>query len=281
MKHIQQFIKQALQEDIGTEDWTSVGIPEEVNVTAEIVVKQSGVLAGIEIAEEVFSTVDSTLSIEKVLEDGHMITIENKYPQVMTISGSARSILKAERVALNFLQHLSGIATLTAQFVEKVKGSNIKIRDTRKTIPGLRELEKYAVRMGGGENHRMRLDDGILIKDNHWQLCRELKVTMQEYVATLREKIPKSLWIEIEAKTLEEVKEALVIQPDVILLDNMDLSLLQQAISLIEGKCKIELSGGVNLETIDAVKHLPIDYIAIGALTHSAPVLDLSLEILA
>jgi len=271
-------IKRALSEDIRTGDVSSCCIPEQYICNGELLMKSSGVIAGLDIFEEVFNQVDPAVCIEKKKNDGEQVLLEKgESCQIAILEGKARSILQAERVALNFLQHLSGVATLTRAFVDKIKGSTIIIRDTRKTLPGLRFLEKKAVVLGGGQNHRMAMDDMVLIKDTHWEIVRKLGLPMSKYVADLKTKT--TVPIEIEAKTLEEVQEALGCSPDCILLDGMNLSLLRQAISLLEGHCKIEVSGGVTLENIGTYASLPIDFIAIGALTHSAPAVDFSIEI--
>jgi nicotinate-nucleotide pyrophosphorylase (carboxylating) len=194
---------------------------------------------------------------------------------IARIQGDGRSILKGERVALNFLQHLSGIATLSARFVEAVRGTKATILDTRKTTPGLRSLEKHAVRMGGGRNHRMNLSDGILIKDNHLALVGDLKAAVQQ----TRKKLPRGFKVEVETTNLTEVEDALAAKADIILLDNMTIPQLKEAALLINGQAWTEASGGINLNNVREIAATGIDYISIGALTHSAPAVDINIEI--
>jgi nicotinate-nucleotide pyrophosphorylase (carboxylating) len=219
--------------------------------------------------------VDESLRFEEIREDGDKISPSDI---VLTISGSTRSILTAERTALNFLQRLSGIATLTAQFVERIAGAPATILDTRKTTPGLRALEKYAVRVGGGHNHRLGLFDMILIKENHIAaaggITKAVAIIRGELEAR---KLP--LAVEVETKTLEEVNEALVLKVDRIMLDNMPVPQIREAVKMVSGRAELEVSGGVTLETVRAIAETDVDYISVGALTHSAPALDLSLLI--
>jgi nicotinate-nucleotide pyrophosphorylase (carboxylating) len=217
--------------------------------------------------------VDESLRFEEIREDGDKISPSDI---VLTISGSTRSILTAERTALNFLQRLSGIATLTAQFVERIAGAPAKILDTRKTTPGLRALEKYAVRVGGGHNHRLGLFDMILIKDNHIAAAGGVTKAV-EIIGEKLETRRLPLTVEVETKNLEEVKEALALKVDRILLDNMSLPQIREAVKLAGGQVELEVSGGVTLATIRAIAETGVDYISVGALTHSAPALDLSL----
>ncbi len=274
----QEVIKNALAED-GSIDWSSCPIQDSQQASAEIWLKESAVIAGLSVAEQVFLTIDKSIQCQRLSNDGAKISLEDDHFVVMKVQGSAKAILRAERVALNFLQHLSGIATKTAFFVDLVRGSAIRIRDTRKTLPGLRALQKQAVLLGGGMNHRMSLEDAVLLKDNHWLFAHKLGLTMQRYVEKIRENAPEGLPLEIEAKTLPEVEAALLAQPSILLLDNMNPSLLDQAVSKIYGQCSIEVSGNITEKTIQHIIHLPIDFIAIGALTHSVRAIDFSLEI--
>lgn len=273
----QALITRALEEDIGSGDVTTLcTVPAERALTATIIARQPGVIAGLEAAAAVFRAVDATLHIELLVADGAAVTPD---AQVARIKGSARSILTAERTALNFLGHLSGIATLTARCVAAIAGTRAAIIDTRKTTPGLRALEKYAVRVGGGRNHRFALDDGILIKDNHIAAAGGIGPA----IAGARRGAPHLLKIEVECETLEQVGEALAAGADVILLDNMSIGQQREAVALIrqhDARTLIEASGsiGTNPERLAAVAATGVDFISLGALTHSAPNLDLSLE---
>jgi nicotinate-nucleotide pyrophosphorylase (carboxylating) len=274
---IERLIETALAEDLSElGDVTSeLLIPKSKSALANIIAKSAGVVAGIPIAKRVFQMVDESLRFEEIREDGDKISPSDI---VLTISGSTRSILTAERTALNFLQRLSGIATLTAQFVERIAGAPATILDTRKTTPGLRALEKYAVRVGGGHNHRLGLFDMILIKENHIAaaggITKAVAIIRGELEAR---KLP--LAVEVETKTLEEVNEALVLKVDRIMLDNMPVPQIREAVKMVSGRAELEVSGGVTLETVRAIAETDVDYISVGALTHSAPALDLSLLI--
>ena len=272
----------ALKEDVGPRDLTSFALlPKGQAAKAEIIVRQEGVLAGLQVAEWVFAQVEPKVRFQPQVKDGQKV-----YPDkaVVFLEGPARGILAGERVALNFLGHLSGIATLTRAFVEKARGVPAKILDTRKTTPGLRLLEKYAVRMGGGANHRMGLYDGVLIKDNHLRLAGGV----EKAVAQVRASVQKETPIEVEVANLREFRQALAVKADLILLDNMNLPEIQEAVRLARavGRSKtgtkplLEVSGGVTLENVRAIALTGVDRISVGALTHSAPGLDLSLEIL-
>ncbi|MFA4905774.1 MAG: carboxylating nicotinate-nucleotide diphosphorylase [Candidatus Margulisiibacteriota bacterium] len=266
-------ITNALKEDIGRGDITSQAIiPRGQKAKAQIIAKEAGVIAGLSVAREVFRAVDRSLRFSPKVKDGNKV---KKGTIIAEVSGSARSILAGERVALNFLQHLSGIATLTNKFVIRAKGKGIRVKvlDTRKTIPGMRKLEKYAVRVGGGVNHRMGLYDAILIKDNHIKLAGGIRKAVKG--------IKRIKDIEVEVKSLSEVKQAIVAEADRILLDNMNIKTLRQAVKLCrKAGIKTEASGGVNLQNVRAVAKTGVDFISIGALTHSAPALDISLKII-
>jgi len=266
-------VERALREDLGSGDLTTrLLFPKAIKAKAVIRAKQEAVLAGLSVAEAVFKKVDPKLKFESLTQDGDRV---QSGTEIARIVGDGRSLLKGERVALNFLQRLSGIATLTAQFVEAVRGTKATILDTRKTTPGLRALEKYAIRMGGGRNHRMNLSDGILIKDNHIALTGSLKLAVQE----AHRKAPRGLRVEVEATNLKEVEDALSAKADIILLDNMTIPQLKEAVSLINGRALTEVSGGVQLNTVRAIAVEGVDYVSIGALTHSAPAVDLSMDI--
>lgn len=270
-------IARALEEDIGFGDVTTLStVPAERTLTATMLARQHGVIAGLEVAATVFRAVDPTLHLEMLVDDGAAVTPDAR---VMRIVGSARSILTAERTALNFLGRLSGIATLTARCVAAIAGTRAAIIDTRKTTPGLRTLEKYAVRVGGGRNHRFGLDDGILIKDNHIAAAGGVGPA----IAGARRHAPHLLKIEVECETLEQVREALAAGADVILLDNMNVGQQREAVTAIRQhdlRILIEASGniGTNPERLAAVAATGVDFISLGALTHSAPNFDLSLE---
>jgi nicotinate-nucleotide pyrophosphorylase (carboxylating) len=263
----------ALEEDIGDGDITCrLVVPPDARAVGELVAEAPGIVAGLEIARAVFLRVDPQAVVLLESRDGDRV----REGQVLArVEGQAAGVLTAERTALNFLMHLSGIATLTAQFVERVKGTGATILDTRKTMPGLRALEKYAVRMGGGSNHRMGLDDMILIKDNHIHLAGGVRQALER--VSRRE--GKSLPVEIEVSDLAQVREALEAGAERLLLDNMEIGTLRQAVILAKGRAKVEASGGVTLETVREVALTGVDFISVGALTHSAPALDMSLEV--
>jgi nicotinate-nucleotide pyrophosphorylase (carboxylating) len=240
------------------------------------VAKKEGILAGTGAAKQVFHRVDPELKVEILLEDGARVKPSSK---VAKVSGSIASILKAERVALNFLQRLSGIASETNRYVEAVKGLPVRIMDTRKTTPGLRSLEKYAVRVGGGENHRMNLGDGILIKDNHMVALRRQGLNIKEIIAKARQNTPQRLPVEVEVGTVSEALEAVEAGADIVMLDNMNLEDMRKAVKSIRGRALIEASGGITLDNVRAVAETGVDFISIGALTHSTRALDISLEL--
>lgn len=270
-------IAHALEEDIGFGDLTTLAIvPAEQAIVATIITRQPGVIAGLDIAAVVFHAVDADLRVEQFVSDGTKVAANDRLAR---IEGSARSILTAERTALNFLGRLSGIATLTAACVAAIANTRAAIIDTRKTTPGLRALEKYAVRMGGGRNHRFALDDGILIKDNHIAAAGGIGVA----IARAHQHAPHLLKIEVECETLEQVQQALDAGADVILLDNMSSGQQKEAVALIrqrDARVLIEASGniGTNPERLAAVAATGVDFISLGALTHSAPNFDVSLE---
>ncbi|HIE17018.1 MAG TPA: carboxylating nicotinate-nucleotide diphosphorylase [Dehalococcoidia bacterium] len=274
---VEQVIDRALQEDLGSGDATTEAlIPQTQQGKAIIIAKEEGVLAGIDIAKQVFLKVDPELKLDVTIQDGTQVKPGDI---IARIEGKVASILKAERVALNFLQQLSGIASQTARYVEAVKGLPVQITDTRKTTPGLRALEKYAVRTGGGKNHRMHLGDGILIKDNHLAALRSQGLSIKQIVITARHKVPPGLKIEIEVKTPQEAAAAADAGADIIMLDNMELGEMRQAVQLVSGRTAIEASGGITLDKVRAVAETGVDFISIGALTHSAKALDISLEL--
>ena len=263
----------ALAEDVGKGDVTTVAtVPEGKEGRAVIIAKAYGIVCGLPIMAEVFRQVDEAIRLTHLASDGEPVAPGDV---VAALSGPLRGILTAERTALNFLTHLSGIATLTARFVDVVAPYRAVILDTRKTTPGWRILEKYAVRCGGGRNHRMGLYDMVLIKDNHIAACGSLAEAVRR-VRGAGVSVP----IEVEVRTLAELEEALSLGVDRILLDNMDIPTLREAVARAKGKVELEASGGVGLENVAEIAACGVDYISIGALTHSAPALDFSLEIL-
>lgn len=288
MNEIQKLIELSLKEDIGAGDITSDAlIHKNLLGKAEIVAKKKGVLAGIKIAEKVFKKKDPNLFFIPLKKDGENFKPNDK---IAIIEGRVKSILKCERTALNFLQKLSGIATLTQSFVSKMKGKKIKILDTRKTTPGFRILEKYAVKAGGGENHRMGLYDMILIKENHIKAAGDISFAIQKAKKTLGNKDfvkkfskKKKIKIEVETKNLNEVRDALGFKIDMIMLDNMPIQMIKKASQIIRSSkknIKIEVSGNIDLKNLKDYSKLDIDYISIGAITHSSKAIDLSLNLI-
>lgn len=270
---IQDIIETALAEDIGSGDVTTMAIADKNDEGAvEIIAKENLVVAGILIAEAVFKTIDKKIEFKPFVTDGDNV---RKGKAIAKVSGKLSTLLAGERVALNFLQRISGIATLTRLFTDKIKGFNIKILDTRKTTPGLRILEKYAVRMGGGWSHRFGLCDGVLIKDNHIAAVG----SVAEAVRRARDSAPKNMLIEVETKNLSEVKEALFAGADVIMLDNMKPAAMKQAVKIIGKTALVEASGGVNLKNVRAIAETGVDFISVGALTHSARAVDISMKV--
>jgi len=274
---VEEIIDRALAEDLGKGDVTTEAlIPGDRQGTGFILAKKEGVLAGMNVAKQVFHRVDPELKVEILLEDGARV---KPGTEIANVSGSIGSILKAERVALNFLQRLSGIASETNRYVEAVRGLPVRIMDTRKTTPGLRLLEKHAVRAGGGENHRMSLGEGILIKDNHLAALRSQGLNIKEIVAKARRDSPQRLLIEVEVGTIAEASQAVEARADIIMLDNMSLEDMREAVKSIGGRASVEASGGITLDNIRAVAEIGVDFISIGALTHSVTALDISLEL--
>ncbi|MFZ3072201.1 MAG: carboxylating nicotinate-nucleotide diphosphorylase [Thermodesulfobacteriota bacterium] len=272
-KIISGVIKAALAEDIDGGDITTDAIvPKNKTASAKLIAKEPLVPAGIRISEKVFKTVDRRIKFTPCARDGKAV---KKGATLAKISGNARAILKAERTALNFLQRLSGIATLTAEFVERTKGTKTKILDTRKTTPCMRIFEKYAVLAGGGANHRFGLFDAILIKDNHIAIAGGI----EKAVIAARKRHGDKAVVEVETKNLKQVKDALGLGVQVIMLDNMGINEMKKAIRLIGKKARTEISGGVNLNNIKKTASLGPTHISIGALTHSARAMDISLEV--
>ncbi len=262
-----------LEEDIGHGDLSSESLFEKGETgSARLVARESFVAAGAEqVAAKVFTLQNADIQCTDAVSDGTRV---EQGDCLLSVTGPVVDLLKGERVALNLLQHLSGIATLTERFVEKVKLYPVRITDTRKTTPGLRMLEKYAVRAGGGYNHRFNLSDGVLIKDNHIAACGSLG----KAVAIVRENVPHTIKIEVETDTLDQVKECMDSGVDIIMLDNMDLATMNQAVKLIDGRAMVEASGGVNLDTVAGIAATGVDIISVGALTHSAPSCDIGMD---
>lgn len=270
---IDDVIKRGLEEDINYIDVTTdYLIPENQISTARFVAKDSGVLAGIEVAMRVFTLIDDTVTFELLKQDGDKVS---KGDIILTMKGHTISLLKGERTALNLVQHMSGIATATNRCVELVKGTNASIADTRKTLPGLRALQKYAVVAGGGKNHRYNLSDAAMLKDNHIDAYGSLT----NAVNALRAKAGHMVKIEVETRSLEELEEALAVGADVIMLDNMDCATMAEAVRRTAGSAKLEASGNITLENISEVAKTGVDIISLGALTHSVTCFDISMKI--
>jgi len=269
---LDQFVQRVLAEDLGTAgDLTSKAtIAEDARFTAEMNARQSIVVAGIQIAEAFFKALDKDVRVEVLAKDGDRV---EHGASLMRLSGAARAMLTAERSALNTLQHLSGIATLTRQYVDAIAGTGAVLLDTRKTIPGLRVLEKYAVKMGGAQNHRMRLDDGMLIKDNHVAVCGGVAEAVRRAKAA-----NTGLQVQVEVDRIDQIEPALAAGADRLLLDNMDPAMLRDAVNLVAGRVPLEASGGVTLETIRFLAETGVNYISLGRITQSAPAVDIGLD---
>jgi len=274
--HIREIIRRALDEDIQTGDVTTQAvIPDEVFGKGKFLVKANGVIAGLNIAEQVFKIVDDKIVYKVLICDGEKVNVDDI---VAEVEGNASSILTAERTALNFLQRMSGIATLTNTFVEKIKHTKAKILDTRKTVPGLRLLDKEAVRLGGGKNHRIGLFDMFLIKDNHIEIAGSITKAI-DACRKFQQKKNSELKIEVETKNIKEVKEALNCGVDIIMLDNMSVPAMKRAVGLVAGRALLEASGNVNLQRISEIAAAGVDLISVGELTHSVRAADISLKI--
>lgn len=275
-KEIDKIIDTSLTEDIGSGDITTEAIFNKYKSTSAVIIaKEDGILAGIDVAERVFKKVDPDVNFKILVSDGENIC---RGLNVARIKGDVRSILKAERTALNFLGRMSGIATLTYEFVKRIKGTKAKILDTRKTSPVLRILEKYAVNAGGGYSHRMGLYDMFLIKDNHIKAAGGLDKAIKRVIEFRKEK-RKNFKIEAEAENIEHVRTALSEGVDRIMLDNMNLRMVKKAVEIAKGKVEIEVSGNVNLKNVSPIASSGVDYISIGSITHSAKIIDFSLAI--
>lgn len=269
---LNDLIEKALKEDVGTGDITTLStIPADKTITGRFIAKETGILCGVDVVRAVFAFVDPSIVLEFANKDGDKIV---KGDVIATVSGLARSILTGERLALNLLQHMSGVATRTFEAVEKVKGTNARIADTRKTTPGLRVLEKYAVKCGGGSNHRFNLADGVLIKDNHIEAAGGITAAVE----MARRNIPHTLKIEVEIETFEQLEEALAAGADIIMLDNMSNEDMKKAVEIVAGRAITEASGNMGEKDLRAVAKTGVDLISIGALTHSVKALDISLK---
>lgn len=274
IENLDTIIRAALEEDMPEGDITSESIiSPQSHSEAILLAKEDGVLAGIDVAHRVFVLIDSAVSFEKHIDDGQSF---HKHDSLARIKGPSISLLKGERTALNFLQRLSGIASITRKYVEAVSGTKTKILDTRKTTPGLRILEKYAVKMGGGENHRLNLSEMILIKDNHLKIIGSIS----EAVRKARARVRESVRIEVEATTLEEAREAVESGADMIMLDNMSLDEMKEVMRWMKARVPVEVSGKVHLDRIREIAALGVDYISVGSLTHSFKSVDISMEFL-
>ena len=269
---IHEFVSRVFAEDLGRDgDVTSKAtIPEDARFTAEMNARQQIVVAGLEIAAAFFRALDSKVGLESLVSDGERV---EHGTTLMRMSGNARAMLTAERPALNTLQHLSGIATLTRRYVDAIAGTGTILLDTRKTIPGLRVLEKYAARMGGAQNHRMRLDDGVLIKDNHVAVCGGVAEAVRRAKAA-----NTGFQVQVEVDRIDQIEPALSAGADRLLLDNMDPAQLREAVRLVEGRVPLEASGGVTFETIRSLAETGVDFISLGRITQSAPAVDIGLD---
>jgi len=269
---MRDFIKRSFQEDIGTGDITTLStVPEGTQISGRFIAKESGIICGIEVARAVFDYADKNIEFSCSFKDGELV---KKGDIIGTISGDAASVLKGERLALNLMQRMSGIATNTNEAVKKVEGFKAKIADTRKTTPGLRVFEKYAVKVGGGSNHRFNLADGVLIKDNHIKAAGGITKAIE----AAKKNAPHTLKIEVEVETIDQLKEALKAGADIIMLDNMDNETMTEAVKIADGRAILEASGNMGEKDLVEVAKTGVDIISIGALTHSVKALDISLK---
>ena len=274
IQEIEYIIDHAFREDIGNGDITTNNlVPESKTACASMTAKADGVIAGLPIAEKVFRKLDENLQWTPKVQDGDFV---KKGEVIVEIAGTFRALLTGERLALNLLQRMSGIASETAKYVAEVTGTKVQILDTRKTVPGLRTLDKYAVKMGGGTNHRIGLYDLVMIKDNHIKIAGNITTAVQQ----IRKEIPADMKVEVETTNLEEVKEAVQAGADIIMLDNMSNEIMSQAVDIIDGKAKVEASGNMNISRLKGVAATGVDFISIGALTHSVTALDISQNII-
>ena len=274
---LHRVVETALAEDAPWGDVTSeVLVPDGAMATGCLVARKAGVVAGLPVAAAVFAAVDPTISVRDLVADGTAVEAGTRLAEV---EGAARSLLRAERVALNLVQRLSGVATLTARYVTAVAGTDARITDTRKTTPGLRSLERYAVRQGGGHNHRFSLSDAVLAKDNHLVALANEGVGLADALRRARRAIPHTMRIEVEVDSLAQLDEALDGAPDIVLLDNFAVEDMRKAVERAAGRVVLEASGGITLDTVQAIAETCVDVISVGALTHSAPALDIALDL--
>jgi nicotinate-nucleotide pyrophosphorylase (carboxylating) len=276
-RQIQEIIRRALDEDAPWGDITSDAlIPAETCASGVFMVKEAGIVCGLDVVAAVFVEVDPGICFEAQLHDGSRVAAG---AVAATVSGAARAILTAERTALNLMQRMSGIATATARYVDAVAGTGAVIVDTRKTAPGLRLLDKYAVRCGGGENHRFSLSDGVLVKDNHLAMVNDGGASISERLRAVRRSAPHTIRVEVEVDRLDQIETVLAGDADIVLLDNMPPAELRRAVDLIAGRALTEASGGITLESVSAVARAGVDLISVGALTHSVRALDIGLDL--
>jgi nicotinate-nucleotide pyrophosphorylase (carboxylating) len=275
--HLRRLAKNALKEDQAWQDVTTAAlVPPEQKGRGIIIAREEGVLAGLPMAEAVFKAVDPSLQWRPLAAEGSPLSPGQ---EVACIEGSLAAILRGERVALNYLTHLSGVATATARLVAAIAGLPVRIRDTRKTTPGLRTLEKYAVRVGGGQNHRLTLADAVLIKDNHLAALRARGLGIAEALRLARQQAPAGMRVQIEVTTVDEARQALEARAEELLLDNMPPQDMRRVVEMARGRAVLEASGGIDLENVRRVAETGVDYISVGAITHSARALDMSLEV--
>jgi len=274
---IGKIVRRALEEDLGWGDVTTDNlVPDDIEAEASLITRQPGTVCGVGVMKKVFAGVDPQLAVEIVLQDGREM-----YPDdvIARIRGKASSILRGERVALNFVQRMSGIATETARYVAAIANLSVRIADTRKTVPGLRVLDKYAVSVGGGVNHRMHLGDGVLVKDNHLSILSARGIPLPEAVRRVQRSSPRILNVEVEARTVEEAEAAADAGADIILLDNMDTETMKRAVKAVGRRSLLEASGGMTLDRVRKVAESGVDFISVGALTHSVKAMDMALDI--
>jgi nicotinate-nucleotide pyrophosphorylase (carboxylating) len=272
-KELNRIIKYALREDIGPKDLTTVSvISKSQNAIAYVIAKENGIICGLKVAKKIFQHCDPKIKWKAFIKDGNEVEAGDK---IVKMKGNLRTLLICERTALNFLQRMSGISTITKKYVDEISLTKTKLLDTRKTAPGLRMLDKYAVKIGGGTNHRFGLYDMVLIKDNHIKAAGSITKAVQQ----VRKKNKKKFVVEVEVDSIGELKEALSNDVDIIMLDNMDVDEMKHAVQLIDGKVKTEASGKITLENIRKVAETGVDFISVGALTHSVKALDISMEI--
>ena len=273
---IQRAVKAALLEDLALGDPTTTSlIPAEHEGRVTMVAREPGIVSGIEVAEAAFLAYDSTLSTTPLLSDGSTVEAQTA---ILSVEGNFRSILMAERTAVNFAQRMSGIATATRQYVDAVAHTKATIVDTRKTAPGLRWFDKYAVASGGGQNHRHALGDGVLIKDNHIEALQQLGLSIAEIVQRARANAPHTIKIEVEVQSIDEARDAINGSPDIMLLDNLSPAVMREIVEMVDGRVILEASGGITLDGVAEVAATGVDLISIGALTHSVQALDISLD---